>query len=200
MQRSVPRNTPGEGGAIGLIEFLLLRQVAGNLHDVVAHRFGMVAYIGFGNVHRGVDDGAGAEREPCIKATVQSYGGEDRHDDRRNDRDQAEQRHQPEMERGARRTAALLDDQEYHLPQNQQRHDQEHDAVQHHQRHGGLAGGLDRRHAREDSECRQAADDARHHQRKAGRTRETAQPVKKPGWVAISHATSSSDTVAGNQH
>ena len=200
VQQGVVGHTADEIGAVVVVEVTLLRQVGSDLRHVVAHRLAMVVHVGFGHIDRRIHDGTGTFREPRIEAAVERHGGEDGHHDGRHDGDEAEQRDEAELQRGARRAVAPLDQQEDDLPEDQERQHQQHRTVDQHQQEGIVGGGDDRRHAGQDGEGRQAAGHARQDEHETEHAREAADAVEQPDLRAFDHATCSAEPVARNQH
>ena len=79
--------------------------IVGHGQDIGADHLAMLAHIGLGDCHRGVDDGARALGEPGIESPVEGDAGDDRDEDRWQRGDDREQAHDTDMQARARRAA-----------------------------------------------------------------------------------------------
>ena len=125
-------------------------EVARHVDDVGADHLPMLVEVGGGNIERARYDLARAGREPAVERAREGHRGADRQQQRRQGRDDAEQRHDADVQPRAGDALAPRAGKADHLPGEQRDHrDDEHD-VDEENDEDDFAARRDRRQARED--------------------------------------------------
>ena len=136
--RATTRRT--NAGRSSIEQAALLVEIVGDGDYIAANALAGLADVRLRNGSGAVDDRPGTLGEPGIEAPVQSDGGEDRNDDRRQRRDEAEKPDHAHVQPGARRPLAAGRKQLPQLPADHRRHEPNEHQVGHQQASGSAAG------------------------------------------------------------
>ena len=116
-----------------------LVDVLGHGDGIGADHLAMLLEVGGRHVDRVLDDRLGADREPMIEAAVERDAGKDGEQDRRHDRDHAEQADDADMKLGACHLSLPGEPKSGHLPGDDDDHRQhEHEVDEEHAHHHAM--------------------------------------------------------------
>ena len=161
-QAAAPRLTGhhvDEAGSVEIKHRPVALQVVGHRDGLPLHVAGILDHVGLRHIRGGADDRLGADGEPAVEAGAERDAGEDGNQDRRRDRDDREQHHDPDMEPGGRTATVAGLEQSRHLAADQIHQSDDEDRIENRRGNDDAGRRRDRCQADQDEEREDGADE-----------------------------------------